>query len=290
MIFDLGTTKSDFDGFDQLATLADATNELTGSHFELDMTGCRFFDANMAAPLAVILTRITDRYNVVKIEKVPSLIEAILRKNGFLTFYGYAPLEDANRTVIPFRRIQLGDEGRFEDYLGRYLQRKGVIPQMTEGLGRLFRQSIFEIFQNSVIHSNSKLGVFVCGQFFPQVQRLDFTLADAGVGIRTTVRRVSNPKISSVDAIRWALTEGNTSKTGKQPGGIGLKLLQDFVAKNHGKLQIASRMGFYECAAGEEEYLKMHGDFRGTVVNLEINTGDTKAYCLSSEITPDKIF
>jgi hypothetical protein len=289
MIFRLGTVYSSLEGFDQVAALADTTKDLSRSRLELDLVGCGFFDANMAAPLAAVLARVTDRYNVIEIVNVPAAIERILCKNGFLTFYGYEPIEDTNRTVIPFRRIQLADEGRFEDFLGKHLKGKGI-PKMTEGLGRVFRQSIFEIFQNCVIHSESKLGVFVCGQFFPQLQRLDFTLADAGIGIRSNVRRVYNPEVSSVDAIRWALVEGHTSKTAKHPGGVGLKFLQDFVAKNRGKLQIASRRGFYECVAGKETYAKMHGDFRGTVVNLEINTGDMKSYCLSSEITPDNIF
>jgi hypothetical protein len=289
MIFGLGTVNSNLEGFDQLAALTHATKDLSGSRLELDFVHCGFFDANMAAPLAAALARVTDRYNVIEIVNVPAGIERILRKNGLLTFYGYSSLEDTNRTVIPFRRIQLTDEGRFEDFLGEHLKNKGI-PKMTEGLGRVFRQSIFEIFQNSVIHSESKLGVFVCGQFFPQVQRLDFTLADAGIGIRTNVRRVHDRGISSVDAIRWALAEGHTSKRGNQPGGVGLKFLHDFVAQNHGKLQIASRRGFYECAAKGERYIKMHDDFRGTVVNIEINTGDKSAYCLPSEITSENIF
>ena len=289
MIFQLGTIYSNLKGFDQIAALADATKDLSRSRLELDLVRCGFFDANMAAPVAAVLARVTDQYNAVEIVNVPPAIERILRKNQFLTLYGYEPVESGSRTVIPFRRIGLTAEGRFEEFLGEHLREKGI-PRMTEGLGRVFRQSIFEVFQNCVIHSDSKLGVFVCGQFFPQLQRLDFTIADAGIGIRESVRRVYNPKISSAAAIRWALVEGHTSKTGKQPGGVGLKFLQDFIAKNGGKLQIASRRGFYECAAGEEMFSKMHGDFHGTCVNLEINTGDTKAYCLSSEVAPENIF
>jgi hypothetical protein len=288
MIFRLGTIYSNQEGFEGLASLDDATKGLSGSRLELDMVRCSFFDANMAATLGAVLARIADQYNVIEIVNVPVGIESILRTNGFLAFYGYEKM-DINRTAIPFRRIQLTDEGRFEDYLGEHLQGKGI-PKMTEGLGRVFRQSIFEVFQNAVLHSGSKLGVFVCGQFFPHLQRLDLTLADAGIGIRNSVRRVFNPRISSVDAIRWALVEGHTSKTGTHPGGVGLKFLQDFIALNRGKLQIASRRGFYECLAGDEKYATMPADFRGTAVNVEINTADTKAYHLPSEITPDKIF
>src|SRR6266511_4224211 len=105
MIFRLGTVHSNQGGFDQLAALTDATKNLSGSRLELDVVGCGFFDANMAAPLAAILARVTDHYNAIEIVNVPAGIERILRKNGFLTFYGYAKIEDSNRTVIPFRRI-----------------------------------------------------------------------------------------------------------------------------------------------------------------------------------------
>ncbi len=71
-------------------------------------------------------------------------------------------------------------------------------------------------------------------------------------------------------------SRGIRSKTGTHPGGVGLKFLQDFIALNRGKLQIASRRGFYECLAGDEKYATMPADFRGTAVNVEINTADTE--------------
>ena len=289
MIFRLPTIHSEREGFEQLAELTDAAAELFAGRLELDFSRCGFFDANMAAPLAAVLSRIAEKFNTIEIVSVPEGTAKILRKNGFLVNYRYEPLDDVNRTTIPFQRMQLSDQGRFSDYIERHLRGKGI-PRMTEGLGKVFKQSVFEVFQNAVLHSHSKLGVFVCGQFFPQLQHLDFTLADAGVGIRTNVRRFLGSNISSVDAIRWALEDRNTTKTGAQPGGVGLKFLTDFIRLNRGKLQIASRRGFYECVNGEETFTMMDSDFRGTAVNLEINTGDTASYCLASETSPDNIF
>lgn len=165
------------------------------------------------------------------------------------------------------------------------------IPKMTPALEKTFRQSIFEIFQNCVSHSDSMLGIFVCGQYYPYNKRLDLTISDAGVGIRTNVRRhLRNNKLSSNDAILWALKEGHTTKTGSQPGGMGLKLLKDFIELNDGKIQIASRQGYYEFSGGNEIFKKLIADLPGTTINLEINTSDTHAYGLSSETTPDNIF
>lgn len=289
MIHYLSTIRSQQEGFEHLAQLAADTEKLSASRLEVDLSQCGFFDANMAAPLASVLARVADRFNAVEIVNVPFGIEQILRKNRFLASYGYEIVDDVNSTTLPYRHIQLSDEGRFEDYLNGHLKAKGI-PRMSEGLGKRFKQSIFEVFQNAVIHSHSRLGVFVCGQFYPYLQRLDLTIADAGVGIRTNVRRYLGEKISSVDAIRWALQEGNTTKTGSQPGGVGLKFLKEFIELNEGKIQIVSRLGFYQFREGKETFQKIAADFPGTTVNIEVNTGDTRAYRLRSEISPANIF
>ena len=289
MIHYLPTIKSDRDGFDQLAELASDSKDLYNDQLELNFSRCGFFDANMAAALAAILARVADRFNTIEIVKVPPPIANILRKNSFLVPYGYRQLEDVNRTTVPFIRVQLSDKQVFADYLRRHMNGKGI-PRMTEAMSKRFRDNVFEVFQNAAIHSESHLGVFVCGQFYPQLQRLDLTIADAGVGIRANVRRYLGTKISSVDAIRWALQKGHTTKTGPHPGGLGLKFLMDFIELNGGKIQIASRFGFYECNEGSDLFVKLAADFTGTVVNLEINTGDTNAYQLTSEISADDIF
>ncbi len=289
MIHYLPTIHSQREGFERLASLAADAEKLYAERLEIDFSKCGFFDANMAASLAAVLARIGDDLNAVEIVKVPSGIEHILRKNRFLLSYGYNAIDDVNQTTLPYRRIQLSDAGRFEDYLNRHLKGKGI-PRMTEGLGKRFKQSIFEVFQNAVIHSHSRLGVFVCGQFFPQVQRLDLTIADAGVGIRTNVRNYLGIKISSKEAIRWALQEGHTTKTGPQPGGMGLQFLKEFIVLNKGKIHIASRQGFYEYRDGQESFQKLAADLPGTAVNLEINTGDTSKYRLRSETSPNNIF
>jgi len=290
MIYYLPTIKSQKDGFDQLAVLAAKAKELFNSNLEVDLSHCGFFDANMVAPLAAVLAKIaSDMFNKIDIVKIPPAIERILRKNQFLNSYGYKHIPDANQTTLPYSRMQLTDEGLFADYLKRHLRGKGI-PRMSQAMGKRFRQSVFEAYQNAVIHSKSSVGLFICGQFYPSLQRLDLTIADAGVGIRTNVRRRLESQISSVEAIRWALQEGNTTKRHGQPGGVGLKFLTDFIELNGGRIQIVSRYGFYEYHQGKEMFLKLVADLPGTTVNLEINTGDTNAYQLSSEISPDDIF
>nr|WP_224776669.1 ATP-binding protein [Achromobacter insolitus] len=284
------TVRSNKDGFTALAELS--TSASTLELFEdliIDFSSCSFFDANMAAPLNAVLKRVNSEFNEVKIVGLRPDVERILRKNEFLCEYGFQNLLDSNQTTLPYRCFGLEHSHNFSDYLSEHLSGKGI-PTMSVDLDRRFRQSIFEIFQNCATHSNTTTGISVCGQFFPQLNRLDLTISDGGVGIRTNARRVVRKDIGSVEAIRWAIQEGNTSKTGSEPGGFGLKLLQEFVELNRGKVQIASRLGYYEFDGSHQRFEKLPADFRGTTVNLEINTNDKSSYSLKSEVLPQDIF
>ncbi len=290
MIYHLPTVRSTFDGFERLGRFASGTKDLFFDELILDMSEVNFFDANMAAPLGAILARVADAFNSVDINAVPSEVARILRKNRFLTRYGYNPLRDGYRTAMPFRRLRLSGQSAFEDYVDQWLERKGM-PEMSKKARKAFKRKVFEIYQNAVIHSESDIGVFVCGQFFPKKKRLDFTIADAGIGIRETVRRYfENDRIGSVRSLRWALAPHHTTKRGRLPGGLGLQLLKDFTRLNGGKIQIASRFGFYEYSHGDESFRKMSADFPGTAVTIEVNTADESTYVLSDETAWDEIF
>jgi signal transduction histidine kinase len=191
---------------------------------------------------------------------------------------------------LPFKIFKLHAGDQFNNYLDTYMRGRGI-PTMSKALTKRFRQSLLEVFLNATIHSQSESGIFVCGQFYPQKHRMDFTIADAGVGIRENVRKYTGKtKLNSCNAIKWAMTEGNTTKTGNQPGGLGLKLIKDFIQMNKGKIQVVSRFGYYEFSANGESICKMNNDFPGTCINIEINTEDTGGYYLKSELKSEDIF
>ncbi len=272
-------------GFRSLGFIAKQAADITSDCIILDFSTCSFFEANMAAPLYSILSNIYGRLNRVSFSGLTAGVRAILRKNHFLvTILGDSPLEDLKQTTIPFRIFKLSAGEQFNDYLVDNMQGHGI-PAMSPALTKKFRQSLFEIFQNAAFHSDSGSGIFTCGQFFPQKGRLDFTIADAGIGIRQNVRRYTgNASINSCDAIKWAMQRGNSTRIGSQPGGLGLDLIKDFIRLNSGKLQIVSRMGYYEFTDARDTFTELEYDFRGTVVTIEINTNDSESYCLKSEL------
>jgi|GEM_PF-3920971 len=86
----------------------------------------------MAAPLGAVLARIEDGFNEIEIEGIRTNVETILRKNELLSHYGRTTLSDTNGTTLPFRRIQLNDGARFEGFIRRHFQGKGM-PVMSSG-------------------------------------------------------------------------------------------------------------------------------------------------------------
>ena len=289
MRIDLGTIRSDTTGFYRIADIAARARENQQESITLDFSACGFFEANMSAPLYAVISQLKSASNDVSIENVPQGISKILQKNKFLTYFNRAEMRDFNQTTLPFHIFTNTEGELFHEYITNYMQGKGI-PAMSKELTKRFRQSLLEIFLNAVLHSESTSGIFVCGQYYPTKQRLDFTIADAGIGIPENVRRYTRNQVSACDAIQWAMHEGHTTKTGNQPGGLGLKLIKDFIQINKGKMQVVSQSGYYICSATEDSILDMSLDFPGTCINIEINTADTSSYCLQSELKSEDIF
>jgi hypothetical protein len=222
---------------------------------------------------------------------VPSKLGTILSKNRFLSQFGWADRSDTYGTTLEYRRFASDDKESFNDYVKALLAKKGM-PAMSSGVRKRLRESVFEIFDNAVIHSETVDGVFACGQVFPTKRRLDFCVADAGIGIRENVRKRLGLDLAPAEAIQWALTGRNTTKTGAIPGGLGLKLLHEFITMNGGRLQIATEAGYWESKPGARDGLlrELPGRILGTVVNIEVDMSDSSSYMLSGEAETDNVF
>ena len=278
------------DGFEALVQLRAKTKDCMFDDIEVDMSCSTWFDADMCAPFGAILYRLSDRVNTVKLENVPTSVNRILSKNSFLSHYGGNKLPDTWGTTIPYRRFEAKDDRYFASYIEEEFIRRSEMPKMSVGLAKKFRESVFEIFSNAVIHSQTKLGIFSCGQYFPKRNRLDFAVADLGIGIRQNVLHNAGLNLRADQAISWATAERNTTKKGRIPGGLGLKLLREFITLNRGRIQIVSDSGYWALEDGEVVTTELKHRFPGTVVSIEIDTADKRSYKLSSEISEEDIF
>ncbi|MGC1375576.1 MAG: ATP-binding protein [Anaerolineales bacterium] len=270
--------------------IAAQTDNVQYTPVTLDMSAASWVDANMCAPLGAVLHRASHNLNPIGFVKFPPAVQNILQKNGFLSYYGHAKKPDDYGTTIQYNRFERKDDRYFGAYIERHFKNK-AIPEMSAALRKKFWESIFELFSNAVIHSETRMGIFTCGQYFPAKNRIDFAIADLGIGIPKNLADKKGLQLPAQDAINWAMEGRNTTKTGPIPGGLGLKLLREFIRLNQGRIQVVSDAGYWEQRAdGIVDKRTLPHPFPGTVVNIEINTADVNSYVLSSELQHHNIF
>ena len=84
-------------------------------------------------------------------------------------------------------------------------------------------------------------------------------------------------------AIDWAMEKGNTTKTGQVPGGLGLKLLREFIGVNRGAIQVASDAKAAQNNSSTVLWRRKPHALPSTVVDIEINTADMRTCSLPSD-------
>lgn len=184
---------------------------------------------------------------------------------------------DLYETVIEYRRFKDCESSLFKEYVENHFIEKHIgshIPEMEEPLKKKFRRSIFEIYENAVFHSQTRLGIFACGQYFPRKELLNFTIVDLGIGIQENLYQKLKLSYTPERAISWALDGVNTTRqcTGGTPGGLGLKLIKNFIYNNRGQMIIISDGGYWSFKDGKEDLKRLMLAFPGTAVSITINT------------------
>ena len=282
--------RHDRTGFEALVSLYAQTKDCVFEEIEIDMSSTGWFDTDMCAVLGAILYRLGDNVNTVRLTNIRPDVERILSRNGFLSNYGRKRISDAWGSTIPYQRFDIKDDRYFGGYIEAEFVHRTEMPCISSGLLKKFRESVFEIFSNAVMHSQTRLGIFSCGQYFPTRHRLDFSVADLGIGIRQNVKDNVGLDLAAEKAIVWATQGQNTTKRGAIPGGLGLKLLREFIDLNGGCIQIVSDAGHWRHEKNRTSTARFSDPFPGTVVSIEMDTSDTQSYVLSSELSESDIF
>ncbi len=250
----------------------------------VDCAGLAFCGGNLASALAVLQTRLSLQGKTLQYVNVRQPVRSLLADVGL-----FGPSQQRQRsTVAPLTNFQSGESSRFATYTQRNLTNKGL-PLMTPRLQARVFEGIDELFTNFEIHSRSRPGAWACGQLFPGKGSLEFTIADHGEGIPRIVNAAGH-LLSPARAIDWAMTGNNTTRSGDVPGGLGLKVLREFIALNAGALTIASHGGFWSETAGKRVMSSIPNPFPGTAITIMVNTKDKQSYRLADEIKPGDVF
>jgi signal transduction histidine kinase len=293
--FILTNIPTSYDGFQKLLRLKDSLEsaiEEGHKEFFIDMSHITWFEGHICACLGGLLEYYNYKglYISTNLNQIAPKVRSFLSKNGFLSLFGQDRTVDIHDTTIEFKGHNLKKSYDFNDYIIKYFSRNSRgLPDMTPILLKYFRRSLYEIYLNAVEHAETQLDVFSCGQFFPKKKRLDFCLTDFGIGIKENIIKKINLTLEPEKAIDWAMQPHNTTRKGK-PGGLGLKLIREFIILNEGMIVIVSDAGYWELKNGQVTMKHFDSSFPGTVVLIEINTADTKSYRFKSDINPNEIF
>lgn len=268
--------------FETFASLHSETKELAFDDIEINMEKTVWFAADMCAAFGAVLYSLEKRLNTVNLTNISSDVKGILSKNGFLSRYGSVEIPDQWGTTISYQQFDGKSDRDFVRYIENEFIHRSELPKMSVELLKKFSESISEIFINAILHSQTQMGIFSCGQFYPTKNQLDFTVVDLGIGMRENIKDLRGLDLSPEKAIVWA-TEGNsTTKRGRLPGGLGLKLLCEFIDLNEGSIKIVSDAGYWKRENQRIFTKSLSNPFPGTIVSIEINTADTNIYTLSS--------
>ena len=281
---------SNIQGYNHLSELFNKSQKVKKENVIIDFSKISFLDGNLSAVLGAIITGMRENLNNVSLVNIQTQVEKILLKNRFLEFYNGRSVHDNYNTTVQFKKFSVVEGTQFKNYIDKELLTMSGMPQMTINLRNRINRSVLEIFNNASIHGQTDY-IFSCGQFYPTLKKLDFTIVDLGHTIRHNVRNyLKEPTKSGVESVLWAIQEGHTTKTGNIPGGLGLSLIREFLQLNEGKLQIASSDGYYEECKGEKITEKLNFAFVGTIVNIEFNLNDDKSYSLVEEVDINNLF
>lgn len=278
---------NDYNSYNYLVYFYHQNQSKAYETIDISFRNVNWIAANSCSMIGAIFQKLQDSFNKIKIWEMNDRLTDILSRNGFLAFLGYQRTYDYQRTTIQYLKLYPKDRRYFSEYIREDLLGKQSMPVMSDRLRKKIIEGIYEIFINAAMHSDTKEGIFTCGQFFPTKNVIEFMITDLGVGIRNQVSRYLNAPFSAVDAIEWAMKERNTTKP-NDSGGLGLAILKSFIALNKGKIQIISNNGFWEFSEKGIEKKFLNAEFPGTSVNISINTNDQAHYRLWDEIIHDE--
>jgi len=282
-----------FSAHNILGKFAFNINESQETNLIIDFSNVNFISANQFAVLGCIMEAFKDNNKEKRLQifGINDRIKKIIQKNGFGRYIGLERKRDEFNTVIPYKVFGEYEIVEYEKYLTLSLFGRDDLPAMSDAVRSTIQDYLLELFKNVHDHTTSKK-VHTCGQYFPRSSKLFFTIADSGETVQHNVCSYMGKYNKDIpdNCLNWALQEGNSTREGDSPGGLGLSLIKSFIALNKGEFHIISGAECFEFGCHGERYKNMEYLFPGTIVTIGFNLNDNDKYFLNSEIDSDIIF
>lgn len=281
------------DGPDDFIKLFDIWAEYRASKsIKLDFSDCNFIRQNGVAFLGGLIHHIRSGGGKVLIicSTLSSDIEANLAQNGFLRAMG-ENYELWNGNSIPYRHDLVQDSNSIRDYLEKKWIGKGWV-HASDKLIALIIGNVWELYANAFEHSESDLGVFTCGQYYPYLNELELTVIDFGIGIPQSIDNFykKNPELENINksCLETAFQRGFSTKP-KEARGLGLDLLNEFIQINNGQMDIYSNNEHAVINSESSRFNIKNFHFDGTAINIKLKC-DERYYHIVGEDSGESFF
>ncbi len=274
--FQLFTLDNSYLSYCILADLFYVSSGLGRQTVELHITD--FASGNMCAILGLLASNLEAIGSELSITSNRYPVMRTLVGNGFLRQHKRERTSREDNRAISYRKLRPADSKYFNLLFAQDLASAHAAAgsPMGDDLLLAIRLSAAELFANTQQHSQATW-VHSCGLFFPEKGRFEFTLADDGIGIHSSLGGELSTPENHPDWLLEALRQGATSRE-KITGGIGLPLILQLLRLNHGKLQMVSGRGFLHWDTSGFQLATLPHPLPGTVITLQLNSLDRTRY------------
>lgn len=267
--------------FIKLIQLSEQVKKCEDIEVIFDFSSCNFLRQNAVAFLGGLAKLINFRGGKAEFawHTMKEKIFTNLEQNGFVFAFG-GGIDRWQGNCIPYRQDLCNNiDERTEDvmsYLDDLWLGRGWI-----GVDQCTKSEVIvrvsELYSNAFEHSCSDIGVFTCGQRYPNINKLSLTIIDFGVGIPFNIRsHLNQESLPTLDALQWAFQAGHTTRhffpgsSGCISGGTGLsmQILRRFVDDKQGKIDIYSHDGRVKITPKGDFYQSIPAFFEGTMINI----------------------
>lgn len=173
-------------------------------------------------------------------------------------------------TTLQLWRVEKERMPAYSNLVKQYLEQQVPGKDLTP-----FEQCIIELLNNVYDHADSKTGAFAFAQHFPRKEQIVVVISDLGIGIVDRITKTKRQHLSPLQALEWALIQGNTVQTHPRNRGFGLDNVKSTVNEGGGELKIFTRGAVLKTNPKSNTYSISNNyskNFIGTTIVVTLNT------------------
>ncbi len=130
--FELTNINTSFESYQQIINFYNLTKNRLFENIKISLKN--WFSANLSAALGGVLDILVNNFNTIHFYDIECNIINIIKKNDFLTYFGYKKIVDRHNTTIKYMKFKPTDGRFFHKYVLTDLLNRPELPEMTFNL------------------------------------------------------------------------------------------------------------------------------------------------------------